>query len=237
MTPTAQSILAEIRPLGRESYKKVLLTHGAREPLYGVSIEQLKKVQKRVRRDHVLALALYGTGVYDAMYLAGLVADDERMTKKDVQRWVNGAYCPGLAQYTVPWVAAEGRHGLELARKWIDSRKELVASAGWSTWSGLVALREDVELDLQEVEGLLERVESTIHGERNQVRYVMNAFVIAVGAYVKPLNPVARKTAKAIGLVTVDMGDTSCKVPSALQYISKIEQRGAVGRKRKTVKC
>jgi hypothetical protein len=237
MTPTAESILAEIRPLGRESYKKVLRTHGAREPLYGVSIEQLKQIQKRVKRDHELALALYGTGVYDAMYLAGLVADDERMTKKDLQRWVDGAYCPGLAQYTVPWVAAEGPHGLELARKWIDSRKELVASAGWSTWSGLVALREDSELDLQEVEGLLERVESTIHGERNQVRYVMNAFVIAVGAYVKPLNPVARKTAKAIGLVTVDMGDTSCKVPSALQYISKIEQRGAVGRKRKTVKC
>lgn len=237
MNTTAESILAEIRPLGRESYKKVMLKHGAREPLYGVSIEELKKIQKRVKRDYELALALYDTGVYDAMYLAGLVADDERMTKKDLQRWVDGAYCPGLAEYTVPWVAAEGQHGLALARKWIDSKKELVASAGWSTWGGLVALREDDELELQEIQGLLERVESTIHDERNQVRYVMNAFVIAVGAYVKALNPAAKKAAKKIGAVSVDMGDTSCKVPSALQYIAKIEQRGAVGKKRKTVKC
>jgi 3-methyladenine DNA glycosylase AlkD len=237
MTTTAETILAEIRPLGRESYKKVMLTHGAREPIYGVSIEELKKIQKRVKRDNELALALYDSGVYDAMYLAGLVADDERMTKKDLQRWVDGAYCPGLAEYTVPWVAAGGKHGLDLARTWTDSKKELVASAGWSTWSGLVALREDVDLDLKEVQGLLDHVESTIHDERNRVRYVMNGFVIAVGAYVKALNPAAKRTAKKIGAVSVDMGGTSCKVPSAQQYIAKIEQRGAVGRKRKTVKC
>lgn len=237
MPTTAQSILAEIRPLGTASYKKVMLAHGAREPFYGVKIEDLKKIQKRVKRDHELALALYDTGVYDAMYLAGLVADDERMTKKDLQRWVDGAHCPGLAEYTVPWVAAEGLHGPELARKWTGSKKELVASAGWATWGGLVALRDDAELDLKELQGLLDRVESEIHGERNRVRYVMNGFVIAVAAYVKPLNPAAKQAAKKIGEVTVDMGGTACKVPSALQYIAKIESRGAIGKKRKTVKC
>lgn len=237
MSTTAKSILAEIKPLGSESYKKVMLTHGAREPIFGVKIEDLKKIQKRVRRDHELALALYDTGVYDAMYLAGLVADDERMTKKDLQRWVDGAYCPGLAEYTVPWVAAGGPHALDMARKWIGSKKELVASAGWATWSGILALREDKDLDLEEIQSLLERIQSTIHEERNRVRYVMNGFVVAVGTYVKPLSPAAKKAAKAIGEVSVDMGGTSCKVPSALQYITKIEQRGAVGKKRKTVKC
>lgn len=237
MSPSAKSILAELRPLGRESYKKVMLTHGAREPIYGVSIEQLKQIQKRVRRDHELALALYDTGVYDAMYLAGLIADDARMTRKDLQRWVDGAYCAGLAEFTVPWVAAEGPHGLEMARKWTASKQELVASAGWATWGGLVALRADDELDLKELQGLLERIESTIHEERNRVRYVMNGFVIALGAYVKALNPAAKRAAKKIGEVTVDMGGTACKVPGALQYIAKVEQRGALGKKRKTVKC
>jgi 3-methyladenine DNA glycosylase AlkD len=237
MQPTAASILAEIRPLGRESYKRVMLKHGAREPLYGVAIAELKKIQKRVKRDHELALALYDTGVYDAMYLAGLVADDQRMRKKDLERWVKGAYCSALAEYTVAWVAAEGPHGLGLARTWIDSKHELVASAGWATWSGLVALRKDAELDLHEVRALLERIESSIHGERNHVRYAMNGFVIAVGAYVKSLNPAARKVALKIGIVCVDLGDTACKVPSALTSIAKVEQRGALGKKRKTVKC
>ena len=71
----------------------------------------------------------------------------------------------------------------------------------------------------------------------NKVRYVMNQFVIAVGAYVKPLLAEAKKAAQAIGTVSVDMGDTACKVPDASEYIAKIEAMGRVGKKRKTVRC
>src|SRR5204863_4454304 len=104
---TAQEILDEIVPLGRDSYKKVLLTHGIKEPVLGVKIEDMKKIQKRVKKNYQLALDLYDTGVYDAMYLAGLIADDLKMTKKDLQRWVERASSASLCGYTVPWVAAE----------------------------------------------------------------------------------------------------------------------------------
>ena len=101
-SPTARSILAELEPLGRASYKKVLLNHGIREPLYGVKIEDLKKIQKRVKKDYQLALDLYDTGVYDAMYLAGLIADEKRMTREDLQRWLDRATSPALCGSTVP---------------------------------------------------------------------------------------------------------------------------------------
>ena len=48
---TAQAILNELRLLGRESDKKVMLNHGVPEPFSGVQIEELKKIQKRVKRD------------------------------------------------------------------------------------------------------------------------------------------------------------------------------------------
>ena len=73
--PTADEVVAELKTLGSESNKKVLVRHGAREPFYGVKIEDLKKIQKRIKKDHDLALALYDTGISDAMYLAGLIAD------------------------------------------------------------------------------------------------------------------------------------------------------------------
>ena len=85
---TAKAILEEIKPLGQESYKKVLLNHGVKEPCFGVKIEELKKIQRRIKVDYRLALDLYDTGVYDAMYLAGLIADDAQMTRVDLQRWV-----------------------------------------------------------------------------------------------------------------------------------------------------
>ena len=40
---TAAEIIEELRPLGRDSYKKVILKHGVREPCFGVKIEELKK--------------------------------------------------------------------------------------------------------------------------------------------------------------------------------------------------
>jgi hypothetical protein len=65
----------------------------------------------------------------------------------------------------------------------------------------------------------------------------MNSFVIAVGSYVKALTDHAIQTAEKIGVVNVNMGNTSCKVPDAAEYIRKVQKRGTIGKKRKTVKC
>jgi 3-methyladenine DNA glycosylase AlkD len=234
---TAKEIVEQLKPLGIDSYKKNLQKHGVQEPLFGVKIEELKKFQKRIKKDYQLALELYETGIYDAMYLAGLIADDAKMTKKDLGRWVEKANCSMLSEYTVAWVAAESAHGHELALEWIKSKKENVAASGWATLSGLVAIKDDSDLDLPELKGHLERVQKTIHREPNRVRYTMNAFVIAVGTYVKALTDLATRTGTQIGPVTVDMGGTACKVPYAPDYIQKVQARGAIGKKRKTTKC
>ncbi len=233
----ARQIIEELRPLGKESYKKVIVTHGVPEPSFGVKIEDLKKIQKRIKKDYRLALDLYDTGVYDAMYLAGLIADDSKMTKKDLQRWVEKANCDMLREYTVPWVAAESPHGRELALKWIESGNDGVAAAGWATLSSLVAIEDDTELDLAELKELLQRVKETIHAQPNRVRYVMNGFVIAVGSYVKSLTSLALQVAAKIGQVSVHMGGTACKIPDATEHIKKVHLRGTIGKKRKSAKC
>src|SRR6202795_4716821 len=168
---TAKEILAELKPLGSDSYKKVIFNHGVKEPCFGVKVSDLQKIQKRIKKDYQLALDLYDTGVYDAMYLAGLIADDAQMTKKDLQCWVERASCYSLSQYTVAWVAAGGRFGRELALKWIDSKKELVAAAGWATLGCVVAVTDDAGLDLAELRQLLRRVATTIHQQPNRVRH------------------------------------------------------------------
>ena len=234
---TAKAILAELKSLGNEATKKVLLKHGAKEPLFGVKVEDLKKIQKRVKKDHQLALELYDTGISDAMYLAGLIADDAKMTKKDLQHWVQNAYWYMLSEYTVPWVAAGSKYGRDLALEWIESKKENIAAAGWATLSSWVAIKDDADLDMTDLQRLLQRVRQTIHEQPNRVRYTMNGFVIAVGGYVRPLTSLALEAAKNLGKVSVDMDGTACKIPYAVDYIKKIEQRRALGKKRKTAKC
>ena len=65
----------------------------------------------------------------------------------------------------------------------------------------------------------------------------MNSFVISVGSYVKSLTELAIQLGEKIGPVTADLGDNNCQIPFAPDYIRKVQQRGSIGKKRKTVKC
>lgn len=233
----AKEIIEELKSLAIPSYKATMLKHGAVEPIYGVKIEDMKKILKRTKTNYQLALDLYDTGVSDAMYLAGLMVDDAKMTKKDLNRWLEKATSPWIAEYTIPWVAAGSRFGHEIALEWIESKKENAIAAGWGTLCGWVAIKPDSELDLVELKQLLQRVQKTIHQSPNRARYVMNTFVIAVGSYVAPLTSLALDVGAKIGPVSIDMGDTACKVPYSPEYIQKIQKRGTIGKKRKSLKC
>lgn len=233
---TAKDIVAELKKLGNPQTKKTWMNHGAKEPCLGVKVEDMKKIQKRVKTDYQLALDLYDTGIADAMYLAGLIADDAKMTRKDLQKWVKNASTGWVAEYTVPWVASANPHGREIALKWMESKDEPIAAAGWQTYSSIVAITEDADLDLAEIKSLLQRVAKSIHEQPIRVKYVMNGFVIAVACYVKPLHKLAVDTAKRIGKVAVDLvGD--CKIPFAPDQIKKYQVRRVIGKKRKSPKC
>ena len=160
------------------------------------------------------------------------------MTREQLNHWALGAAeLQMIAEYIVPWVTVENAHARDLAMEWMGSKKELVASAGWSTYSGLLSLRPDDALDLKEVKSLLDKVVKQIHTAPNRVRYTMNTFVICAGSYVIPLGKETRAAANKIGVVTVDMGETACEVPSALAYIGKVEAAGKLGKKKKTIRC
>lgn len=234
---TSKQVLDELKKMGSASIKKTLMIHGAKEPIYGAKIGDMKTLVKKIKKDYSLSMELFNSGVYDAMYMAALIADESKMSKKDISSWAEKAYCGGISEYSVAWVAAESAYGWELGMEWINSPKELIASSGWNTLSGVISMKKDEELDIPLIRKLMARIEKEISKAPDRVRYTMNGFVIGVGGYVKELTKEAIATAKRIGEVHVDMYGTACKVPSAVDYIKKMETGGHIGRKRKTVKC
>jgi 3-methyladenine DNA glycosylase AlkD len=228
-----------LKSKGTEKGRLTYARHGTPiDRTYGVSIADLKLIAKTIKKQQALALELYASGVMDAMYLAGMVADGTQMTAKQLQSWADGAAgMPMIAEYTVPWVTVESAHAAELAMKWIASKKEHIATSGWCTYSGMVATKPDGALNRAEIEELLQMIPAKIGSAPNRVRLKMNSFVISVGIYVKPLAKLAKATGEKLGVVAVDMGDTACEVPSALAYIAKAEAAGRAGVKRKTIRC
>jgi 3-methyladenine DNA glycosylase AlkD len=234
---TLSQVLSELKSKGKEQTRKTYARHGIDLPMFGVSIADLKTIAKKIKGDQDLALELFNTGNYDAMYLAGIVADGSQMTKRQLEDWAKRAECDAVCSYVVAPTACESEHARDLALKWINSKSPSIAINGWATYCGVVATLADADLDLNEIKQLLDRVVREIHTAPNKVRYLMNMFVISVGTYVKPLLKQAKAAAKQIGKVDVDMGDTACKVPLAIEYIEKVEKLGRVGKKRKTMKC
>ena len=79
---TLQEVMTELEAYGNPQTKKTLIPHGAKEPFFGVKVADLKKILKKTKKNHDLSLELYATGNSDAMYLAGLMADEKKISKE-----------------------------------------------------------------------------------------------------------------------------------------------------------
>jgi 3-methyladenine DNA glycosylase AlkD len=237
--PTVQSVMAELKAKGSEKTRKTYARHGMdASRVYGVSVADLKTIARTIRKQQELACELFTTGNMDAMYLAGMVADGAKLTPRQLNDLAaNAVGLQMISEYTVPWMAVENADGRALALEWMASKNEAIAASGWASYAGLLAVTPDEKLDLAEIERLLAKIEKEIHTAPNRARHWMNNFVIHVGGYVQPLSKQAKSVAKKIGAVSVDMGDTACKVPDALAYIEKMEASGKAGVKKKTIRC
>jgi len=232
-----KEVMAALKARGSEPIRRILMKHGAPASLLGVRIGDMKPIAKRIKGDQALALELYATGIGDAQYLAAMVADGRRMTARELQTWARTASWDMISGFAIAWVASENPAGYRLACKWIDSKNEHMARAGWSTLGAIAATVPDADLPVAHYGRLLDRVARELPTAPDSVRYQMNNFVIMVGTYVAPLGAKAVATARKLGRVTVDMGDTDCKVPEAESYILKCRRGAAVAPKRKTMRC
>ena len=229
--------MQELEQYGDAQTKKTLMIHGAREPFFGVKVADLKKILKKTKKNHELSLELYATGNSDAMYLAGLMADETKITKAQLESWVQNAYWYYLSEFTVPWVASETPYGFELGLQWITSQEEMIAAAGWATLANFAKVNEDEQLEVNTYTTLLDKVANEIHTAPNRVRYTMNGFVITVGCVITSLTEKAMEVARQIGKVNVEMAGTACSVPLAETYIQKVIDSKNLGKKRKTARC
>ncbi len=232
-----EQILGQIRDMGSEQAKKILLKHGAREPVFGTKVEDLKKILKGEMGNNELAADLFSSGIYDAMYLAGLMADGAKMPVDLIREWAETSYGGSISDYTVPWVASENREGDLLALSWIDSPDETIAVTGWSTLSCIVSVWPDSALNQPLLRSLLDRIVTEIQHSPERVRRAMTGFVVSTGCYVSDLQEFTLAVAEKTDQFVMEQHGPGCRIPSAVENIQKVIKQGRTGRKKKTAKC
>ncbi len=232
-----EMVMQELEALGKERTKKMYISNGAHEPLFGVATGAMKPIVKKIKINQDLAEELYSTGNYDAMYFAGIIADPKAMTESDYDRWMDAAYFYMLSDYVVAVTLSESGIAQEVSDKWIASGEELRMSAGWSCYCWLLGNRKDVEFSESKISDMLDLVKRTIHDSPERTKSAMNNFLYTVGISYLPLHEKAVETAKAIGIVEVKRDKKKTSFLNAYESIQKEVGKGKLGFKRKHVRC
>ncbi len=232
-----EMVMQELEALGKERMKKIYLSNGAREPLFGVATGAMKPIAKKIKINQGLAEELYSTGNYDAMYFAGIIANPKAMTETDYDRWIGAAYFYMLSDFVVSVTLAESDIAQEVADNWIASDEELKMSAGWSCYCWLLGNRQDVEFSESKISKMLDFVKIKIHDSPERTKSAMNNFIATVGVSYLPCHEKAIETAKSIGIVEVKRDKKKSSFLNAHESIQKAVDKGRLGFKRKYVRC
>ena len=231
------SVMGELESLGTAHTKKSYESRGVREPLFGVATGAMKPLKKRIGVDQALADALWDTGNFDAMYLAGMIADVQVMTEADFDRWVDGADGPMLSDMVVAVTLAESDRAQSVANRWIRSGEENRASAGWACYEWLLGWRPDAYFEPETVRALLGLAAATIHEASPRLKRAMRNFIVAVGVSYRPLHDEALMTADEIGVVEVVSNGEVEALKGAAEQIRAAAEKGKIGFKRRAVRC
>jgi 3-methyladenine DNA glycosylase AlkD len=211
-----------LRAKGKTNTAKIYRRHGVRDDCFGVSYADVGALVRKIKVDHELAKDLWRTGVHDARVLATKIVDPRRLSRRDLEHWLGDVnnYILGDALS-----AAAARHpdAAGLARAWIQADGEWLSSSGWNVYA---ILATDRALDEREAARLVDLIPRRIHSAPNRTRHAMNGALIAIGG-MPAVRKAALAAARVVGPVEVDHGETGCKTPDAVAYITGIADRPA----------
>ncbi|MBD3166576.1 DNA alkylation repair protein [bacterium] len=218
-----EEVMQQLEEMGTSQNVKIYTRHGASEPMFGVSFANLRTLQKKIKRDHALAVELWNTGNLDARMLATMIAEPGKLDRADAEARARQVSYHHLVDQLCSNVLGPAPYARDLAEQWIDSDDEWLGRFGWNL-AGELADR-DPDLPDEYFLRLVEATEDRIHEAKNRTREAMNTTLIRIGIRNSRLQEAATRAGERIGPVDVDQGDTSCKTPYAPDYIAKTMKR------------
>jgi 3-methyladenine DNA glycosylase AlkD len=164
--------------------------------VYGVSKPKLDKIVRRIGKNHNLGLKLWETGIHDARLLGMLISEPQKVTSRQMERWVrdfdNWDVCDGTCCH----LFVDAQPAWAKAFAWSTRKKEFEKRAGFAL-AAYLAVHDKVAGDAQ-FRKYLEVIEREAGDERNFVRKAVNWALRNIGKRNPRLNGAAIACAERI---------------------------------------
>ena len=188
---TLKETLKQLKALGDAKVRAQNAKSGAGDNQFGVSLGEIRKVAKKIKTNHELALSLWETGNVDAQFLAALVIEPEKLSVRELDRMVRSVSFVRVADWLNSYVVRQHPEKESLRQEWMSVDDRWAARAAWD----LTAERVGKSPEGLDLPALLARIESEMASAKPEVQWTMNNTLAAIGIHFAK----HRKRAIAIG--------------------------------------
>jgi len=203
--------------------------HGLKS--FGIGLTVLRKLAKKVGRDHDLAQDLWETDVYDAKVMGLLIDDPKKLSREQAEEQVEQLHGGYFAHVFASCDAtlAKTPFAFEVAQEWMASEDDMRRRCGYSLLYEL-SKKNPKGMDDTYLLERIEHIRTRLLGEVNQVRGAMGGALMGVGKRNKTLNAAAIRAAKEIGPIETERSDgSSCEPFNVLKHLTSDYIRKKLG--------
>jgi len=197
--------------------------------VFGLKIPFLRKMAKKLKKNHELALQLWELGYRETMILASMIDDPTLVTENQIEKWF-------LSPYYSYWEVVDQTcmnllyltdFAYTKAYEWSKREEEFVKRTAFSLIA-VLAWKDKLAED-EKLESFLPTIKQESTDERNNVKKAVNWALRQIGKRNSNLNSKALKFAKEI----LDIDSKSAKW-IARDAIKELESEAVQNRLKKT---
>jgi 3-methyladenine DNA glycosylase AlkD len=194
---TKAAVLAELKRAADPKVRAKMAYFGVNVPkAHGISAPILHKLAKHIGRDQELAEELWASGIHEARILATMIGESEKVTAKQMERWVRDFNSWDVVDAACCYLYAAAAPAWTKIDAWSRRPEEFVKRAAFSLAAYLSY--KDKKAPTARFEHLLRVIEREAHDERNFVKKAVNWALRQIGKRNVPLNRAAIQTAERI---------------------------------------
>jgi 3-methyladenine DNA glycosylase AlkD len=190
-------ILDEVRAMGSETNRAGMARYGIKvDDAFGVSVYELRRIGKRLGRNHELALALWKSGKHEGRLLACFVDDPAQVTAAQMDAWARDFDSWDICDQATTSLFDLSKHAWGKAVEWAGKKPEWIRRGGFSLMAGLAV--HDQQADDGRFQALFPVIEAAAFDERNFVKKAVNWALRNIGKRNRALNQGAIACAERI---------------------------------------
>ncbi len=184
---TAEEVMTMLQDAARPEAVAGMVRYGINDRRrLGVSAPEMRRIARAIGRDHDLALQLWRTGIPEAMMVASLIGEPQRLTAAQMDEWVAALDSWDVCDQVCMNLFDKSPLAWRKVREWAQSDGEFVKRAAFALLACLAW--HDKEASDEAFTAFLPLIEAAATDERNYVKKAVSWALRHIGKRNAKLN-------------------------------------------------